>query len=70
MILGWSESYYADMKKEAVRELRKKALPLLETAIELRETIACYGDFSDDAGQLEPVLEKLQVFLEEYLRSE
>ena len=69
IILGWSESYYADMKNEAERELRKRALPLLETTIDVREAIACYSDFSGEAGELETLLERLQIFLEGYLES-
>jgi hypothetical protein len=68
MILGWSESYHTDVKREAEQELRKRILPLLESTAELRETIATYRDFADGADELELLLERLQKLLEGYLQ--
>lgn len=68
--MGWSESYYTDMKNEAERELRKKALPLLKNTIEMREAMICYGEFSHDVKELDALLERLQVFLEGCLDSQ
>jgi hypothetical protein len=69
VILGWSESYHTDMKREAEQELRKRILPLVESTAELRETIAIYRDFADGADELALQLERLQELLERYLQA-
>lgn len=68
--MGWSESYYADMQREAERELNRCAMPLLERTLECREALTAYGDFSQRARELDAILAVLQGFLEECLQGE
>ena len=64
--MGWSESYYADMQKEAERELRRCSLPLLEALTDFRSVMATYRDFTQGADELEVLLLNLERFLAEY----
>ena len=64
--LGWSESYYADMKKEAQQELRKQSLPLLEALTDFRDALETYRDFAEYADELEVLLDRLERFLADY----
>lgn len=67
--LGWSESYYADMQREAERELRRHSLPLLEALADFKQTVANYRDFAAYADELEVLLDRLERFLVEYRSS-
>lgn len=64
--MGWSESYYADMKKEAGEELRKRSSPLLEALAEFRDTVTAYRDFIGNVEELEVLLERLEGILYRY----
>jgi len=61
--MGWSESYYADMRSEAERELRRCSLPLLEALEGFQEAIATYRDFAPSADELEALLRHLERML-------
>ncbi|MBN2026224.1 MAG: hypothetical protein JW854_05645 [Actinobacteria bacterium] len=67
MDLGWSESYYADMQREAEQELSRCATPLLESTRKCRKALASYGDFSPQVRELDALLARLQELLEGYL---
>jgi len=64
--LGWSESYYADMKAEAEREVRRLCLPLREALADLQAAIGVYGDFTARRDELEALMRRLELFLAEY----
>ena len=64
--MGWSESYYADMQREAECEMRRCIAPLIEALEELRKTVATYREFTPSAEELEALLQKLEVLLSEF----
>jgi hypothetical protein len=45
--MGWSESYYEDMRREAREVLGNRAGPLLEEIKEFRNILMTYNDFID-----------------------
>lgn len=64
--MGWSERYYADICAEAERELRRLSLPLRDALEEFRRAVEIYRDFADRAGELEALLQRLELLLEQY----
>ena len=64
--MGWSESYYSDMKREAEGELRKGALPLLGAILYFREALEVYGEFINGADELQALLRRLELLLGPY----
>ena len=64
--MGWSESYYRDMRAEGEEELRKRALPLLEALDEFRAAYSAYGGLFDDLEGLQDILEVLYSRLDIY----
>jgi hypothetical protein len=64
--VGWSESYYCDMEREAREELRKDFLPLIEAILHFHEALEVYGDFVEDAGELRALLSRLESILRKY----
>ncbi len=64
--MGWSESYYADMKGEADREVGGCCQALLVAMADLREVVETYRDFVEHADELESLLASLERLLAEY----
>ena len=58
--MGWSESYYEDMRKEAERELRRLAVPLCESLDEFRAAVERYRAFTAGAEELETSICRLR----------
>ncbi len=64
--MGWSESYYTDMRAEAEREIRRLSLPLCEALEEFHKAVAVYRDFMENTEELESVLQQLERMVAEY----
>jgi hypothetical protein len=64
--MGWSESYHADMRAEAEHELHRLSLPLREALEEFQQAVTVYRDFTDNADELESVLQRLEGLLAEH----
>jgi hypothetical protein len=68
--MGWSESYYEDMRREAREVLGKRVGPLLEEIKEFRNILMTYNDFIDACNETESLLARLEDCLAEYLVGE
>lgn len=64
--MGWSESYYEDMRREAREALGSRAGPLLEEIEGLRSILTTYRDFIDSYNEIESLLLRLEECLAEY----
>jgi hypothetical protein len=64
--MGWSESYYQDMKREAREVLGSRAGPLLEEVKVFHNILMDYGDFIDSSDEIESLLLRLEGYLAEY----
>ena len=58
--MGWSESYYADMRAEAEHELRRLSVPLREALEEFHRAVGVYRDFTENADELDSALQHLK----------
>ncbi|MEW6555000.1 MAG: hypothetical protein AB1384_12015 [Actinomycetota bacterium] len=63
--MGWSESYYDDMRAEARHELGRLSLPLREALEEYRRALTFYRDFTDNVEELEAALQRLESLMAE-----
>ena len=64
--MGWSESYYLDMKREAREALGSWAGPLLEEIKGFHNILMDYGDFIDSSDEIKGLLLRLEDYLAEY----
>ena len=64
--MGWSESYYTDMRAEAEHELRRLSIPLQESLEEFHKALAVYCNFTENADELESVLQQLERLMAEH----
>lgn len=64
--MGWSESYYRDMRSEAEKEFAKRAASLLEAIDGFRAAFAAYGGFAADLEPLRGAVEELERLLAAY----
>ncbi len=64
--MGWSESYYSDMRREARMELSGKAGRLVGALEEFRAAMDTYRDFSPELKDLEGLLDSLAERLGEF----
>jgi hypothetical protein len=64
--MGWSESYYEDMRIEAREALGSRADPLLEEIKDFRDILITYRDFIDSCDEIESLLARLEECLAKY----
>ena len=68
--MGWSESYYQDMKREAREALGSRAGPLLEELKDFHDTLMDYKDFIDSSDEIESLFLQLEDYLAKYRNDE
>jgi len=64
--MGWSESYYEDMRREAREVLGSRAGPLLEEIKDFRNILITYRDFISSCDEIENLLARLEECLAKY----
>ena len=64
--MGWSESHYEDMRREALETLGSRAGPLLEEIRDFHNILTTYRDFVDSCDDMEGLLRRLEECLAEY----
>jgi hypothetical protein len=64
--LGWSESYYEDMRREARETLDSRAGPLLAEIRDFHNILMTYRDFIDSCDEIENLLARLEECLARY----
>jgi len=64
--MGWSESYYTDMRAEAEQELRRLSIPLRESLEEFHKALTVYHDFTENADELDLLLQQLERLMAEH----
>lgn len=64
--MGWSESYYEDMRREAREALGELAGPLMKKVKGFRDILTTYRDFVDSCDEIEGLLDRLEECLADY----
>ena len=68
--MGWSESYYQDMRREAWEALASRAGSLLEEVKSFHNILMDYGDFIDSSDEIDSLLLRLEDYLAKYRSNE